>query len=63
MSLSEALPVHLEGRQVLRREKDEDRLPERMVERTAVESIFHREGPMAAMGQRMRSEIYLGAIP
>jgi len=39
MSLSEALRVHLaqEKRLVLRGEKDEDKLPEKMVERTAGE--------------------------
>ena len=36
-------------RQVLRWEKDENRLPEKMVDRTAGEkSLFHKEGPMDA---------------
>jgi len=47
MSLSEALPVSLTLRkkiQVLRWEKDERRLPERMVEQTTGGSLFHKEG-------------------
>jgi len=50
MSLWEVLPVRfpLEKRQVLRWEKDEDRLPEMMMERTAAESLFPKEGPIDA---------------
>jgi len=51
MSLTEALPVCLTLRQKTRievQEKDEDRLPERMMEPTAGGSPFHKEAPMDA---------------
>ena len=37
-----------EKRQVFRREKDEDTVPERMAERTDGGSPFHKEGPIQA---------------
>jgi len=55
VSLSEALPVRLAARENTGFD-DEDRLPERMVERIAGGSLFHKEGPMDT---RMRNCVYI----